>query len=322
MNEQVLKAIVKLLAMIVKVDGVGEGERESIQKFFRENLNDKAVRYYIELFDEHLQTAIATREEVFKLCSEINQELALKQKIIILLRLIELVRADRQFTHAEEVLVQAVYEAFNISVERYLLIKDFVTATDVYDLRSPNILVIDDVAHKNLPVKHYQKHQLGGKLGVLHLPGVEMYLIRIFRYTEDLFLNGDLLREGYVYPLTNGSVVRSEKSEPLYFSEVAGNFMRAESKPRITFVAKDIDYFFKGGKKGLHRINVVEESGSLVALMGASGSGKSTLLNVLNGNHKPASGSVLINGVDVHAQRKDAAGVIGYVPQDDLLMED
>jgi ABC-type multidrug transport system ATPase subunit/uncharacterized tellurite resistance protein B-like protein len=322
MNEQVLKAIVKLLAMIVKVDGVGEGERESIERFFRENLNDKAVRYYITLFNEHLETAIATHEEVFKLCSEINHELALKQKIIILLRLIELVRADRQFTQEEEILVKAVYEAFNIPIERYLLIKDFVTATDVYDLRSPNILVIDDVAHKNLKVKHYQKHQLGGKLGVLRLPGVEMYLLRIFRSTEDLFLNGDLLREQYVYPLTNGSVVRSEKSEPLYFSEVAGNFNRTESKPRITFVAKDVDYFFKGGKKGLHQINVVEESGSLVALMGASGSGKSTLLNVLNGNHKPASGRVLINGVDVHAQRKEAAGVIGYVPQDDLLMED
>jgi ABC transport system ATP-binding/permease protein len=322
MNEQVLKAIVKLLAMIVKVDGVGEGERESIEAFFQENLNDTAVKHYLHLFDEHLQTAIATREEVYKLCQTINLELSLKQKTIILLRLIELVLADRQFTQAEENLVEAVCEAFNIQTERYQMIRDFVTATNLYDVDSPHILVVDDLPHQNLRTKHYYKNQLGGKLGILRLPGVEMYLLRVFRYTEDIFLNGDLLRKEYVYPLTNGSVIRSSRLEPLYYSEIVGNFMRAEYTPRVTFVAENIDYHFKGGKKGLHKINIAEESGKLIALMGASGSGKSTLLNVLNGNYRPSKGRVLINGIDVHAERESITGVIGYVPQDDLLMED
>src|SRR3954451_7224292 len=119
MNEQVLKAIVKLLAMIVKVDGIGEGERESIEKFFRENLNDTAVKNYLRVFDGYLETTVASRDEVFLLCSAINKELAIKQKVIILLRLIELVLADRNFSSAEEELVQAVCEAFNIDSERY-----------------------------------------------------------------------------------------------------------------------------------------------------------------------------------------------------------
>jgi ABC-type multidrug transport system ATPase subunit/uncharacterized tellurite resistance protein B-like protein len=322
MNEQVLRTIVKLLAMIVKVDGVGEGERESIENFFRENLNDTAVKYYLELFDEHLESAVATREEVLQICTEINQELSLKQKTIILLRLIELVLADRQFSLAEEDLIEAVCEAFNITSERYEMIRDFVMATNLYDIDSPHILVVDDLPHQNQKTKHYHKNQLGGKLGILRLPLVEMYLLRVFRYTEDIFLNGDLLHKEYVYPLTNGSVIRSQRSEPLYFSEIVGNFMQAEYKPRVTFVAEDIEYYFKGGKKGLHLINIAEDSGKLIALMGASGSGKSTLLNVLNGNNKPSSGRVLINGMDVHAERDAVTGVIGYVPQDDLLMED
>ena len=322
MNEQVLRTIIELLAMIVKVDGVGEGERESIEKFFRENLNDVAVRKYLRVFDDYLKTATATREAVLDLCTAINQELSLKQKTIILLRLIELVLADRQFSPAEEELMRAVCEAFNISDERYQTLKEFVTAGDLYALDSPCILVVDDRHHEGLRVKHHHKSHLGGKLGILRLAGVEMYLLRIFNYTEDMFLNGELLHVQYVYPLTNGSVVRSEKSEPLYFSEIVGNFLRTEYKPRVTFVAQDIDYYFKGGKQGLHRVHIAEESGKLVALMGASGSGKSTLLNVLNGNLKPAHGQVVVNGVDVHAQHERVAGVIGYVPQDDLLMED
>src|SRR5688572_8223068 len=56
--------------------------------------------------------------------------------------------------------------------------------------------------------------------------------------------------------------------------------------------------------------------------MGASGSGKSTLLNVLNGTEKPSSGRVLINGIDIHVQPYKVHGIIGYIPQDDLLIED
>jgi ABC-type multidrug transport system ATPase subunit len=56
--------------------------------------------------------------------------------------------------------------------------------------------------------------------------------------------------------------------------------------------------------------------------MGASGSGKSTLLNVLNGTEKPSSGRVLINGIDIHHDSAKVHGIIGYIPQDDLLIED
>ena len=56
--------------------------------------------------------------------------------------------------------------------------------------------------------------------------------------------------------------------------------------------------------------------------MGGSGVGKSTLLNLLNGKIAPNSGRVLINGYDVHRERFRLEGVIGFVPQDDLLFEE
>src|SRR5690606_578401 len=59
-----------------------------------------------------------------------------------------------------------------------------------------------------------------------------------------------------------------------------------------------------------------------IGLMGASGSGKSTLLNVLNGSEKPSSGRVQVNGIDIYEEPEKVQGIIGYVPQDDLLMED
>ena len=56
--------------------------------------------------------------------------------------------------------------------------------------------------------------------------------------------------------------------------------------------------------------------------MGGSGSGKSTLLNVLNGNYPPSNGQIKINGIDLYKNPKSLEGVIGFVPQDDLLIEE
>ena len=56
--------------------------------------------------------------------------------------------------------------------------------------------------------------------------------------------------------------------------------------------------------------------------MGGSGAGKSTLLNILNGNLTPQKGDVLINGINIHFEREKLEGIIGYIPQDDLLIEE
>ena len=84
----------------------------------------------------------------------------------------------------------------------------------------------------------------------------------------------------------------------------------------------NLEYKFKGGKLGLRNINIHEESGKLIGIMGGSGAGKSTLLNVLNSNEVPSGGAVLINGINIHTQKHEIEGVIGHVSQDDLLIEE
>jgi ABC-type multidrug transport system ATPase subunit len=93
---------------------------------------------------------------------------------------------------------------------------------------------------------------------------------------------------------------------------------------RISFIARDIEFRFKNSTNGIQGFNLSEESGRLIGIMGGSGVGKSTLLNVLNGNLKPQEGEILINGLNLYdeKERQQLEGVIGFIPQDDLLMED
>ena len=62
------------------------------------------------------------------------------------------------------------------------------------------------------------------------------------------------------------------------------------------------------------------ESGQLVAIMGGSGVGKSTLLSILNGNIIPGEGNVCLNGHPL--SDPECKQLIGFVPQDDLLIEE
>jgi ABC transport system ATP-binding/permease protein len=86
--------------------------------------------------------------------------------------------------------------------------------------------------------------------------------------------------------------------------------------------AINIEYRYPLSQNGIRPFSFSEESGQLIGIMGVSGSGKSTLLNVLNGKLKPRKGKILINSNDIHRDAAKIEGQIGFVPQDDLLIEE
>ncbi|MBI2752104.1 MAG: ABC transporter ATP-binding protein [Betaproteobacteria bacterium] len=55
-----------------------------------------------------------------------------------------------------------------------------------------------------------------------------------------------------------------------------------------------------GGFTALNRVDLKFPAGEFAAIVGKSGSGKSTLLNMLTGIDHPSTGTVVINGTEVH----------------------
>jgi ABC-type multidrug transport system ATPase subunit len=104
---------------------------------------------------------------------------------------------------------------------------------------------------------------------------------------------------------------------------VLHRYLQTGSKQAIVYRAEDVSYYFPGTRsQALHQFNLMEDSGSLVGIMGGSGAGKSTCLNVLNGNYLPTYGKITLNGIDIHREKDKIQGVLGYVAQDDLLIEE
>ncbi|KAK2000819.1 hypothetical protein LX36DRAFT_571472 [Colletotrichum falcatum] len=74
----------------------------------------------------------------------------------------------------------------------------------------------------------------------------------------------------------------------------------------------------KSSKKILQNVTGCIDRGTLTAVMGGSGAGKSTFVNVLMGKTKNTGGTVAVNGSPNRLRRYKK--VIGYVPQDDIVL--
>lgn len=64
------------------------------------------------------------------------------------------------------------------------------------------------------------------------------------------------------------------------------------------------------------------EAGSFVAVVGGSGAGKSTILDCINGIRPATSGKIFYDTNDYYENINSYKGVIGYVPQKDVMHDD
>ena len=337
MSEEILKALMQLFAIIAKQDdGVESNEREYVLNFLTQQLNDEAIEEYIALFDkkagytgessneknkERKLTSVKDSVRILGLCKKINKTLTQKQKVIVLLRLFELVNADRKFSEQRMAIIHTVAEVFKISQEEYHSIETYVIYNEVEKLDNPSVLIINDQENACQECKHIQSGALEGNIFILHISSVDLYFLR-YTGSEEIYLNGLPLNNKRIYLFAHGGSIKLPKGKPIYYSDVVAHYLADKTSLKISFVADDIGYQFANGATGLRNISFSEKQGKLVGIMGASGAGKTTLLNVLAGINKPTSGEVRINGINLHQEEEKLKGVIGYIPQDDLLIEE
>ncbi len=322
MSEPVLKSILRLFGIVAKEDQVTQQERDYVLAFLNDHLGRKAVMEKIAFFDEFVKDLPPDQEKnIVELCQEINSEVTQKQKAIILLELMSVILADGIISEKESLYAKMIGSALNVSEADIDLMTHYILGTDRSTFDSEKILIIDSIQEKPGRCKHIYREKLDGTIAILHLVCGDLYFFK-FSGKGDIYLNGIPQKSSNINPLAHGSSMRWEGADPVYFGEALSQFKQLNTGARTTFEAKNIFYQFKNGKLGLREINISEESGNLIALMGASGAGKSTLLQVLNGSEKPSDGQVLINGIDIHRNPKKVEGVFGFVPQDDLLVED
>ena len=340
MSETILKALMRLFAIIANVnkEGVSETSRSIVESYLKQQLNQEKVTEYLNLFDEYLafhhrstkkkdgsfvqKRTSVNSVKVLMICQQINEELQQEQKALVLLLLLEFISYGSEITEKELDFVKTVSDIFNIEESDYQNSKAFILDSLKNVPVKENILTINN---SEKPIseefKHIVNSKLNGHILVLHIVCTNMY---VFRYVgeDNLYLNGHIILLNRSYILTKGSAIRGSRINTIYYSDIEGEFLHSKIKSKVIFTAKEVEFRFKNSENGVHNFNFSEQGGELIGIMGGSGVGKSTLLNILNGNLIPQQGSITINGFDINKDKEKLSGVIGFVPQDDLLIEE
>lgn len=342
MDESILRALMRLFAIIANVNrstGVSSSARTIVESYLNLQLNKDQVPEYLALYDEflayHHRNIKSTESQegrkrnalnsvkVLKICQQINETLQQKDKVIVLLRLLEYINEEGSVSEKEFDFVDTVADTFNVSAEEYANMKSFVLGGKDEIPHKKHVLI-----YSSRPVPEgwegrnwLHTDNLSGHIVFLHIPSTNTFIFR-FDGEENLYLSGHHILPRRSYVLDQGAIIRSPRIKPLYYSNIAGHFFQAEGAAGVVLTARDVEFRFKNSENGIQRFNFSEDSGQLVGIMGGSGVGKSTLLNVLNGNLPLNAGTITINGFDIHRDREKLEGVVGFVPQDDLLIEE
>ncbi|MBN1107841.1 MAG: ATP-binding cassette domain-containing protein [Bacteroidales bacterium] len=335
MSEEILKALMELFALIVKQDGgIITSERDYVTGFLTKQLSQESVREYLSLFDEHAgpvrelsaqkvpgPPSVKDSVKILGICKKINRTLNQEQKVVVLMRLFELVNADRRFTPQRMNIINTVAEVFRISAEEFTATEQFVRYDTPEELANNSILSLYPGQKECDLCNRMMSGYLDTRIFFLRITSVDLYFVK-YRSDEQLYLNGLPVSPGQIYSFAKGSTLRSSQGYPIFYSDISSTFLSDIIIHKLSFNVEHLSLTFIEGHPAVDDISFSIDEGSLVGILGASGSGKTTLLNLLSGIEKPSSGTVKINGLDVINDHRALEGVLGYVPQDDLLMED
>jgi len=338
MSEEILKALMQLFGLLTKQDGgVETNETEYVRTFLKQQLNAEAVEEYFALFLKHSTdrnknddsegakvrlTSMKDSVRILGICKKINKQLNREQKVVVLVRLYELISVDMKLTEQRMAIISTVAQVFKLPKNEITAIETFVLHNEAEKLNLHDFMIVDDSDGKeNTDNKHIQTSGLNGSIFILRVKSADLYFMR-YTGNQELFLNGMVINNKRIYLFPKGSFIRIPKGKPIYYTDVVGHFLTDDDSVRISYEVKNVHFKFKSGAVGLRDINMAEEQGRLIGIMGASGAGKTTLLNVLSGIETPTEGEVLINGYNLHTEKESIEGNIGLIPQDDLLIEE
>ncbi len=83
---------------------------------------------------------------------------------------------------------------------------------------------------------------------------------------------------------------------------------------RLLLEAKELSRFF-GDTAAVNNVSFNIKQGEVLGFLGPNGAGKSTTMRMLTGNLAPDNGQIIINGIDLLDNPKQAKACIGYLPE-------
>lgn len=330
MDIALLEFYLRLFAIITNI--FPQLKLENVKDFLKSSLlKELNPDLYIEslcILDEyHLQFSNLSRQEniqeLWKTVNHMDDSIHKKQKFLILLRLLMFEKFLLKYSADNQEL--AFHEVINIVSGKLqvnnTLVQDcqnFIFQKYYQIVNIQNLLIVRDnnLFQVDVPVLH--RAGFPGQLVFYYIEEQNLILF-CYKGLQTLKYQNHHIYASSVYYFNKGSSISGDGFEPIFYNQVYLRF-KVKEHVKLKMEVRNLEFRYKNSNHGIHKLNLDIESEQLIGIMGRSGAGKSTLINMLAGNKNPTKGYVRINGIDLSSNKLD--GLIGYVSQDDLLIED
>ena len=305
MTDVILSSFISLFALFGKVEQVDEERaKEMLVSYLRHHFGIRNIDLYLDLYSDmrmayEMTDDLNTQDTVSSICTSLHGKIRTSEEALLLLRLMEFCSDDGLKAVS---MFDTMAHTFHISESQYADFTDFVN---------------------NKESEHVMMHHIKGFEGPVKTLLDRSTGLLIFTYlgNDTVLFNDVPVLAGTYQVWQQSSVLKNAIGQPVYYSSIIRTYTKDEQTAQaVEFCGRDINFRFPGSDNGMHNLSFTLHNGELLAIMGGSGTGKTTLLSLLNGSMKPQEGAITINGHDI--SEPQAKALIGFVPQDDLLIEE
>lgn len=307
MNDAILSSLLSLFAIYsTKSSADGASYREMLKTFLASHFEIKNLSDSLEFYDDLVSHFDSLSEDekgamIRDISTKVRSKLLEEDRILIVLRLMEIQKSGSRIDDCRKDF-RDIAENFNIEESTFEDLLTFVFGNG-----------------ETAGVKRMEYN--AGAIKTLYLKKFDTLVFSYSGEAEVLYNDVLVPSESFIVWQRSG-VLRSVGAKPLYYYNVMSPYKRDEKgdRPQLKLRGNNINFRFSKGVGGIHNFTFNLYGGELVAIMGGSGTGKTTLLSLLNGTLHPQEGKITINGHSI--DEPEAKSLIGFVPQDDLLIEE
>jgi ABC transport system ATP-binding/permease protein len=324
MNLAQLVELNQLFALISsKAPQFYESKLNFVHFYFNQKLSLDKKESFLDSFASCSKPSEDFEDQQFiSVCQNLNNKLDTRLKFVFLADIVNFLVFDNQYVPSQLNLYHKAVEIIGGDKKTLQTVFEFGTLSQIPEQRNKELLILSSTKSENIDCQQVVtvSSSIESPILALYFEEYDLFLLKNLG-VKQVFLGNEQLKVGYLHYFGNGGVLYFDKNEQFLFSQIKA-FIKPYSSQKLCLVAKKLDFsFYKNQKKSLNDFNIVLEERELVGIIGSSGSGKSTLLNVLGGIYTPSGGQVLINGINLHRNPENLEGIIGYVGQEDVFLE-
>ncbi len=335
MKAPVLKSVMRLFAIVSQVHSIRETAiaRGVIGNYLKLIVKSDLVNQSLIMYDFYhssmREREIKTGKKQLSLfsvkaviiCEEINAHLSRKERIIVLIHILEILSQTGCKELDEIDFIKTI--AHSLRIDDLLFNDCFSFVFDRFqEIHYKDRVLFVSKTPPEEGFKHIYREFLNGKIVFMMLRAIDLCIFKQVVSDDQLYLNDQQIELNTISFFNSDDSIKSPLLGEIGYSNILKLFLKEEHHQKLEFMAYQVSHSSAGENAMVEPFNLMEESGQLIGIVGRRGVGKSLLINLLNGSIAPSSGVVLLNGHDIHKEKPAIEGLIGYMPEDDLLMEE